>query len=58
MKNPLLKAIKKTKAVLCVVTCVSKTAEKTELSHRDNTDGKLEREREVNLFFITTNTLP
>ena len=58
MNNPYISEIKGTKSVLCVVKGVITTSEKVEIKHRDNKDGNIKVVEKVNLFFITTNTLP
>ena len=58
MNNTFIKQIKDTKTVLSVIKCVLQTSEKATIEHTDSTDGMLEKMCKVNLFFITTNTLP
>jgi hypothetical protein len=54
MENTLIKQIKDTNTVLCVVKGVIKTSQKAEIKLIEKTDCNLQ----VDLFFITTNMLP
>ena len=58
MKTSFIDQIKKNEEVLCVVKSVLNTSDKVAITHRGNTDVNIKLSEKVNLFFITTNTLP
>ena len=58
MKTIFIDQIKKTEEVLCVVKSVLNTSDTVAITHRGNTDVNIKLSEKVNLFFITTNTLP